>query len=326
VARFKNGNLILENEKSVVSGDGESLIQGKNLLINGDFSIWQRGTTFSQGVFTADRWLVAANGGDTITTTRQSGGVGTNYSGHNAIYTLQMTITAGGGTDNNLINYIEDVRTMQGKTVTLSAWVYSNVAFTLTPYLAQIFGAGGSSNVTALIDTKSIPQSVWTKITMTGTLPSISGKTIGTSNSLAVVFQIPGNVTHAVYFMNVQLESGDVATDFEQRDIGRELALCQRYFQKTATGSAHLEWLQTLNSAALYKSEIFPVTMRATPTMTFFDSLGASGKVSYYSGGVSTNGITPTGSTATVDGFFVLTNSLTNANGLFFGWEADAEL
>ena len=38
----------------------------------------------------------------------------------------------------------------------------------------------------------------------------------------------------------LQLEVGSVATDFEHRSYGQELALCQRYFQRYATGDGNV--------------------------------------------------------------------------------------
>jgi len=70
----------------------------------------------------------------------------------------------------------------------------------------------------------------------------------------------------------VQLEVGSVATDFEHRSFGQELALCQRYFFKPDVNSTFSPAFQY---HASYKMSVvqFPCTMRATPTcVTTFDS------------------------------------------------------
>ena len=62
----------------------------------------------------------------------------------------------------------------------------------------------------------------------------------------------------------VQLELGKVATPFEHRSYGEELALCQRYYQKYGS---NLTYLQYSAFAAFYYIPIpFPVEMRATPS------------------------------------------------------------
>ena len=68
------------------------------------------------------------------------------------------------------------------------------------------------------------------------------------------------------YITGVQLEPGTVATPFERRQYGQELALCQRYYQ---AGLARLRGTQA--SGVLESTMLFPVTMRATPTMTGTD-------------------------------------------------------
>jgi hypothetical protein len=59
----------------------------------------------------------------------------------------------------------------------------------------------------------------------------------------------------------IQLETGTVATPFEMRSIGQELALCQRYFQIVPfVGTA-------VNTEEMFASGIFKVTMRTTPSI-----------------------------------------------------------
>ena len=74
------------------------------------------------------------------------------------------------------------------------------------------------------------------------------------------------NTANYFYLTGVQLEAGDTATPFEHRSYGQELALCQRYYQ------------QVLPTIALYMPDyggiargytVFPVQMRAAPTLTF---------------------------------------------------------
>jgi len=84
----------------------------------------------------------------------------------------------------------------------------------------------------------------------------------------------------------VQLEVGDHATDFEHRSFGQELALCQRYFYKTynqattpgtATSvNAFMFSLPVSQNYASMPSVRYPVTMRATPTVTAYSTQNAN--------------------------------------------------
>ena len=70
----------------------------------------------------------------------------------------------------------------------------------------------------------------------------------------------------------VQLELGKVATPFEHRSYGEELALCQRYYYRTAPGNSY-SWLawggysNTTTNAIVFLQ--FPERMRAVPTLGY---------------------------------------------------------
>ena len=66
----------------------------------------------------------------------------------------------------------------------------------------------------------------------------------------------------------VQLEEGSFATPFEQRPIGTELALCQRYYTDAGAGWSGVEETATTFSMAFS----FPVPMRAAPVLTLLQS------------------------------------------------------
>jgi len=68
----------------------------------------------------------------------------------------------------------------------------------------------------------------------------------------------------------MQLEKGSIATDFENRSIAEELALCQRYYWRSATGVSNAViasgFMNSTTDALCYTA--FPVTMRAVPSMS----------------------------------------------------------
>ena len=113
----------------------------------------------------------------------------------------------------------------------------------------------------------------WTKYTYTATIPSISGKTFGTNenDSLDIYFFLPINTTFTFDVAQIQLEAGSVATPFEQRPFGMELALCQRYYYDCGN-RANSVMFYNLNATNANGFASYPVTMRATPVVTIYDS------------------------------------------------------
>ena len=214
-----------EVTSAIAAGDTAARAGRKNLIINGGFDVWQRGTSLTAASsYLADRW---ANGTGEAQS-RQAFTVGQTEVDGNPTYYHRSG--GGGSAYYGLDHKIENVGTLSGKEVTLSYWMKGSSAFTNAPYRGQNFGSGGSSGVEAALSTSSITTS-WARYTHTFTFPSISGKTVGASSfSQLNVFR--ANIANIVVdIANVQLELGSVATDFEHRSYGEELQLCQRYYQ-----------------------------------------------------------------------------------------------
>ena len=67
----------------------------------------------------------------------------------------------------------------------------------------------------------------------------------------------------------VQLEVGTVATEFEHRSFGEELALCQRYYQRLDTNTNQALAFGTRQTTNTVRFSIpTPVTLRANPSIT----------------------------------------------------------
>jgi hypothetical protein len=142
------------------------------------------------------------------------------------------------------------------------------------------------------------------------------------------------------YITGVQLEKGSTATSFDYRPYGTELALCQRYYEKSydigtvpnasvTLGQFNSGGVQgaTTTSEVNGGSPVFAVQKRATPTVTVFDTNGNSGKVNRVQYGV-TNNFNSTGSPSDIGQttFTVISGSGATASGLIYQWTASAEL
>jgi len=98
-------------------------VAGKNKIINGDFGIWQRGTSFSSATglgYTADRWFLSWSGTTTIAVSRQTFTPGTApVAGYESSHFARIARTAGSA-DDYFLQRIEDCRTFAGQTITAS--------------------------------------------------------------------------------------------------------------------------------------------------------------------------------------------------------------
>lgn len=275
-----------------VSKVGAPRSQVQNLLINGGFDIWQNDTSFSfdstaigdppQAQYTADQWYckLGNNGvtgaGTVAKTTLAVGAGGALRSTANALVFTQ-TIGASPGVP-QIEQRIDMLEELDGQTVTLQ--VRGKVAastLTVTPYLVQNFGSGGSTSVNVI-------GSAWTwdttlkLYTCTFTVPSISGKTVGADAYTAIGWFFPASTTFTATMAAAQLEPGDVASDFVALDPAIELLRAQRFFFKTYD-PASIPTTITTNGELTGENSgtnasginvAFPVPMRKVPAVTWY--------------------------------------------------------
>ena len=253
----------------------------RNAIINGNFDIWQRGTSFTGLEYGADRW-VNNRSGSTCTMSRQAFALGQTSVPGEPTYLCRMAVTSVAGASNYVVltQRLEGVRSFAGQQITVSFWAKADASRPISLELEQYFGSGGSpsSRVTAIGVTKTTLSTSWQKVTVTATLPSISGKTIGSNGDDFVAFYIwfdagsdfnsrtdsLGQQSGTFDIAQVQVEPGPVVTPFERRPIGTELALCQRYYQEVDSFSAGSGG----PIASLDCRGPFAVPMRTTPTVT----------------------------------------------------------
>jgi hypothetical protein len=228
---------------------GGQYAAGKNKVINGDFGIWQRGTSFTLGVgdvFTADRYRIGVNGSSlgTNTVSQQTFTPGSApVAGYEGQYFLRVANTSAGSgmtyfaSDNC---WIEDVRNFAGQTVTLSFWAKSNASRTMAMDFYQIFGTGGSSPVQTSITSANLTTS-WTRFSVTFAVPSVSGKTIGAGSCSFIRMYHPQNATFQFDIWGLQIESGSTATPFQTAtgNPASELAACQRYYWRNTSDAQY---------------------------------------------------------------------------------------
>ena len=255
----------------------DGALSNRNLIINGAMQVAQRGTSFTaDNVFTLDRWKSGdGTGGSPARTLSQETFTLGQTDVPNAHYYLKHDqTTASTNGNSSLIQKVEDVTRFDGQTVTLSFYAKADAAMDVDVRFIQDFGTGGSpSSDVTLTETVSIGTS-WAKYTVTKTMGSLSGKTLGTdgvhTSFLSLNFEFQPTSTFTFEATLFQLEYGDTATPFEHRSYGDELARCQRYYLQYSGGGA----IGVLAMGMMYTSTNaqfagnYTTEMRATPSLS----------------------------------------------------------
>ena len=236
-----------------INGVAQSGYTGfKNLLINGGFDVWQRGTSGASG-YVADRWFYSTNG---ATQSKNNFNV-------NGSYNSCLTITETNGTGAPLlVQGIEGFNKMGGKILTVSFWIYRETNTVGRTFNVSLFKNSNSlfgSTIQTIEFQNDVPLTTWTKVTKTfNALPYDT-----TNNILTLSIGTVGGIS-TYHITGVQLEEGSVATPFEQRPLGLELSLCQRYYQFLGTKYAYL-----YSGTTAMADFDFKVPMRVAPTISY---------------------------------------------------------
>jgi hypothetical protein len=298
---------------TVTSLNGGQLAGNRNRIINGDMRIDQRNagaahTSTNANIYVLDRWSTYETGGTAgkFTVQQDAGAVTppvgfSNYIGITSATAFSVTA----GIIQSIRQSIEgfnasdlDWGTANAKTVTVSFWVRSS----LTGTFGGVLSNGAIDYSYPFTYTISV-SNTWEQKSVT-----IAGPTAGTwltTNGAGLTLQfvigtgttyqgsagswsangyygatgavnVTGTNGATLYITGVQLEEGTVATPFERRSYGTELALCQRYAWKYG-GNISDEYLANVGFYADGNKIIFgyiqhPVRMRATPTLTVVGS------------------------------------------------------
>ena len=232
--------------------------------------------------------------------------------------------------------------TSSAQSLTLSFWVKSNKTGT---YIAELRDNDNSRSISKTYTINS--SSTWEKKTITydgdttGAFDNNNAASLNvqfwlgagtnfTSGTLATSWASITNANRAVgqvnladstsnewYITGVQLEAGQVASDFEFLPYDVNLRRCQRYF---SSGKIETDYDSSSSAVTMYRSYDFKVTMRTDPTMS------VKSQWQYYSGGSGSN-FTPVFACNSTEMFEARGTGLTTGRGFVTGgWYADAEL
>jgi hypothetical protein len=280
----------------------DSLQGFRNRIINGAMVIDQRNAgasvTPASLAYTLDRWRATMSATSARFSVQQNAGSVTPPAG----FTNYLGVTSlsahslAAGDQYGIQQWIEGFNiadlgwgTANAKTVTLSFWVRSSLTGT---FGGSLWNSGGSRSYPFTFTINSA--NTWEFETIT-----IAGDTSGTwltdsSRGIGVLFGLGVGSTYSgtagswsgstftsatgatsvvgtngatFYITGVQLEVGSVATPFERRDYGRELMLCQRYYQKVFLNGNGLIGFADTTTASI-NMYYAPTTMRGTPTLS----------------------------------------------------------
>lgn len=278
---------------------------GKNLLINGGFDVWQRGTSFTPSAFgiptyTADNLLYGTCITATVTVSRQALTQGSTGGLFTAKYFSRTVVDGINIGTQHFRQRIEGLHQFSGRTITLSFYAKSSpeLAGGKSVALNMLYDATNSnptmhyvyhSSSSGLGTTNS-----WQRYTRTFDVPAATHEALTEHSCLEVIFTLSTyNGTYTFDIANVQLEFGDTATDFEYRHPAEELALCQRYYEK---GTIRGPFAQYLTNFAVGPQVPFLVEKRKTPLVTLgeLSTEGNDGTPgALYAANENTRGINP---------------------------------
>ena len=295
--------------RSDSSQDARDLISAgrKNLIINGDMQIAQRGTSSTSAIsgntFVCDRFKTGGNGtigAVTVSQTTTNLPAGFNHALRYECTTADTSLAAG---DHLGIMYCPESQdlariakgTSSAKPITLSFYVRSNVRKT---FVVELTDSSNSRH----INFQKIVTATNTWERMVINIPADTSGSFGTGNNKAAELNwwlaagstytsgstqsawtsrsnanimvgtqnLNDTVGNFIEITGVQLEVGRNATDFEHRTTAEELALCQRYFFNVKGDNNHRSGIPGFaNSTTNMRAMVsFPTPMRATPTVT----------------------------------------------------------
>jgi len=272
----------------------------KNFIINGDFKIWQRGTSLAgivnTGRYLADRFVTGVSCEAILSVTRSTSVPTFAASGRNWPYSHYVSVTTadtsiGANQFAEVAYKIEgyDIIPLMGRTCTLSFW---SAASKTGIYCVALRNNLTGPDRSYIMEYTQTVASTWqfNKLTFTmhdgesGTWDFTNGMGLDiwwmlacgstyqttpnawqNGNYIATANQVNlmDTIGNNFWITGVQLELGSVATPFEFRPFAEELELCQRYYE---VGTVHILSPAYTVNAYVSSTAYFKVTKRIAPT------------------------------------------------------------
>jgi hypothetical protein len=329
-----NGTVQLEGAPVNIGGNNISAVNSlgfRNRIINGNMVIDQRnaGASFSfaanTSAYTLDRWSID-NSTDGSLTVQQSTVAPTGFTNSILVTVTSADSSLASGQRSRVFQRIEGFNsadlawgTANAIAVTISFWVRSSLTGTFGGALRN-----GSSNRSYAFTYSISSANTWEYKTVniagdttgtwaTGNTSGIevgfgfgaSSDLSGTAGTWTATANVSATGATSVVGTNgatwqvtgVQLEAGTVATPFEQIDYGRELIMCQRYYQTIGDSANNFVGVSGSSGAYTTIPIIYPVKMRTAGSVTL--STAPSGA---YAGGIKDNSFYLSANQATMVG------------------------
>jgi len=302
----------------LASINGGAIAGTRSRIINGGMAVDQRNAGASQ-TFTAaaalaysvDRWYGYCTGAN-VTGQQVAGATAGQFRYR---FTGAASVTAiGFGQRIEQLNSAD----LAGTTATLSVDLANSVLTTVTwtafyATTADSFGTLASPTRTQIATGTFTVTSTVTRYNTNISIPAAA------TTGIEIVFTVGAQTSGTWTIGNVQLEAGSVATPFERRNYGQELALCQRYFQSfdfsaNFNGSNGRAITATKYSTTDSVIGILPLScsMRTTPTVS-------GGSTARFVNNVTTGTVNVSTLSSLSTGPIVLSYTL-NTLGSSYGW------
>jgi len=338
-----------------------SNMAGRNKIINGDFRIDQRNAGAAVTGIASTRYLIdrfVLNIGGNGTFSAQQSAVAPSGFANSQLFSCTAT---GGPAVMYFGQRVEGFNlqdlaynTASAKTITVSFWVRSNKTGTFVllvsntstsrdigkTYTIDVANTWELKTLSFVGDTASaIPNTTaiglelkfwlsagagWTS----GTLPATWTAQLTANEAAGQTVNLADSTLNTFYITGVQLEAGSVATPFEHRQYGQELALCQRYYYHKVWNSYPGASVGIASGTSILICNVdFPVQMRAVPTLVITDRSGTVNSVVNVNNNVVV-GFTKSQIWETAHGIasIIGSASLTSGVGYGFNFTATAEL